>query len=159
MHSGFGVVEWTKAELAHFDVLARKTMTSSNSHHPRSAVERLYLPRYMGGRGLLNIEHMYQRRLMMFSHHLQTSSDFLVKECSHLISQMSSSKSLLSRAAAFASDLQLTNISHFSAGQLKNSISSAQWQKLYTSLCVKPLHGKFFDHLSSDNINTSRSFL
>jgi len=154
---GFGIVEWTTAELAHFDVLTCKTMTSSNSHHPRSAVERLYLPCYMGGRGLFNIENMYQRRLVMFSRHLETSSDFLVKECFNLISQMSSSKSLLSKAAAFASDLKLTNISHFSAGQLKNSISSAQ---CLIPACVRNLFMEsFFDHLSSKNIKTSRSFL
>jgi len=140
---GFGVVEWTKAELTHFDVLTRKIMTSSNSHHPRSAVERLYLPRYMGGRGLLNIEYMYQRRLMMLYHHLQTSCDYLVRECFSLMSQVSSSKSLLSKAVAFASDLKLSNISHFSTGQLKNSICFAQWQRLNTNLCAKPLHGKF----------------
>ena len=58
---GFGVVEWTKAEFTYFDLLTCKIMTSSNSHHPRSAVEYLYLPRHMGGRGLLNIEHMYQK--------------------------------------------------------------------------------------------------
>ena len=58
---GFGIVEWTKGEICHFDVLARKILTSSNSHHPRSAIEHLYLPRYMGGRGLVSIKHLYQR--------------------------------------------------------------------------------------------------
>ena len=134
-------------------------MTASNSHHPRSTVERLYLPRHMGGRGLLNIEHLYQRRLLMLSRHLQTSCDPLVRECFSLISQMPPSKSLLSRATKFASDLELSNISQSNAGQLKNSISTAQWRKLYTTLCEKPLHGKFFNHTRSENINASRSFL
>ena len=56
---GFGIVEWTKGEICHFDVLTRKILTSSNSHHPCSAIERLYLPCYMGGRGLVSIEHLY----------------------------------------------------------------------------------------------------
>ena len=51
---GFGTVE---AELSHFDVLTCKVMTTANSYHPPSAIERLYLPRHMGGRGLVNIEH------------------------------------------------------------------------------------------------------
>ena len=70
---GSGIVECTKAELSHFDVMTRRVMTSSNSHHPRSAIECLYLPHHMGGSGLVNIEHMHQRRLLMLSHHLQTS--------------------------------------------------------------------------------------
>ena len=44
---GFGIVEWTKSEICHFDVLTRKIMMSPNSHHPHSATECLYLPRYM----------------------------------------------------------------------------------------------------------------
>jgi len=52
---GFGIVDWTKAEIAQFDVIVRKALTAANSHHPRSAIERLYLPRKLGGRGLLNI--------------------------------------------------------------------------------------------------------
>ena len=84
---GFGIVEWTKAEIAQFDVSVRKSLTASNSHHPRSVVERLYLPRKIGGRGLLGVEHLYQRRLLLLSHHLQTSTDTLVQACCELMSQ------------------------------------------------------------------------
>ena len=128
-------------------------MTASNSHHPRAAVERLYLPSHIGGCGLLNTEHLYQRQLLMLSHHLQTSSDILVRECFNLISQMPSSKSLLSKATKLASELGLINTSHFTSGQLKNAICSAQCQKLTSILCEKPLHGRFFNQLRSDNIN------
>ena len=76
---GFGIVEWTRAEIAQFDVSVHKLLTSANSHHPRSAIERLYLPRKIGGRGLVGIEHLYQRHLVLSSHHLQTSTDNLVQ--------------------------------------------------------------------------------
>ena len=143
---GFGIVEWTKAELTHFDVLTRKNY---DCYHPRAAVERLYLPRHMGGCGLLNTEHLYQRRFLVLSYHLQTSSDILVRECFNLISQMTSFKSLLSKATKLASELGLINTSHFTSGQLKNAICSAQYQKLTSILCEKPLHGRFFNQLRS----------
>ena len=57
----FGLICWTLEELRKLDRMTRKMMTQHRQHHPRSAVERLYLPRYMGGRGLLNIEHMCER--------------------------------------------------------------------------------------------------
>ena len=38
---GFAIIPWTKKEVEQFDVLTRKTLTSTLSHHPRSAVERL----------------------------------------------------------------------------------------------------------------------
>ena len=81
----------------------------------------------MGGRGLVNIEHMHQRQILMFSCHLQTSCDPLVRECFDIISQFPFSKFLLSKANKFASDLELNNTSRFTSGQLKNAICSAQW--------------------------------
>ena len=35
-----------------FDVGTRKTLTATCNHHPRSAAERVYLPRSAGGIGL-----------------------------------------------------------------------------------------------------------
>jgi len=55
---GIGIIPWTKREIEQFDVLTRKLMTTCNSHHPRSSVERLYLPRSNAGRGLINIENL-----------------------------------------------------------------------------------------------------
>ena len=50
---GFGIVDWTVAEVSQLDILIRKMMVTANSLHPRSAVERLYLPHRLGGRGLI----------------------------------------------------------------------------------------------------------
>ena len=33
-----GLLNWTKAELSHFDVITCRVMTSLNSHHPCSAL-------------------------------------------------------------------------------------------------------------------------
>ena len=32
--NGFGLVEWTKAEISQFDVFIRKALAAANSHHP-----------------------------------------------------------------------------------------------------------------------------
>ena len=89
----------------------------------------------MGGHGLVNIEHMHKRRLLMLSRNLQTSCDPLVREYFDLNFQLPFSKSLLSKANKFATDLELNNTSRFTSGQLKNTICSAQWQKIHTTLC------------------------
>ena len=51
---GFGIIEWTLGEVRQIDVLVRKVITEVRSLHPRSAVECVYLPHQLGGRGLLN---------------------------------------------------------------------------------------------------------
>lgn len=51
-----GVLTWTKTELQQIDRRIRTTLTEYGMHHPNSAIERLYLPRKQGGRGLTNME-------------------------------------------------------------------------------------------------------
>jgi hypothetical protein len=52
----FGIVEWSNTELQSLDRKTRVMMTEFRIHHPKSAIERIYLPRKQGGRGLLNLE-------------------------------------------------------------------------------------------------------
>ncbi|CAG0894667.1 unnamed protein product [Darwinula stevensoni] len=51
----FGVLHWTIKELEDLDRATRKTMNLHRSLHPKSSVQRLYLPRDEGGRGLLGV--------------------------------------------------------------------------------------------------------
>ena len=50
-----GVIDWTRLELDDLDRKTRKLMTIHHAVHPQSDVDRLYLPRQRGGRGLLQI--------------------------------------------------------------------------------------------------------
>jgi len=70
---GFGLIPWTKKEIAQFDVETRKLMTVTCNHHPRSAVEHLYLPQSTGGMGLINVENLFYRKVVSIVCHLSTS--------------------------------------------------------------------------------------
>ena len=50
-----GIVDWTIAELKDLDRKTRKLMTAHRTLHPQSDIDRLYLPRRIWGRGLLQI--------------------------------------------------------------------------------------------------------
>ena len=47
-----GIIEWNKEELQRMDRKTRKLLTMHGGFHPRSDVDRLYVPRDKGGRGL-----------------------------------------------------------------------------------------------------------
>ena len=49
-------LSWTKTELQSIDGKTRKLLTMHNGLHPRNDVDRLYIPRKVGGRGLANAE-------------------------------------------------------------------------------------------------------
>ena len=49
-------VSWRKSELQAIDKKTRKLFTIYGALHPKSDVDRLYIPRKEGGRGLISIE-------------------------------------------------------------------------------------------------------
>ena len=52
---GAGIMEWTKAELQEVDRCTRKRITIYKGMHPISDVDRLYVERNKGGRGLMSV--------------------------------------------------------------------------------------------------------
>ncbi|XP_030747235.1 uncharacterized protein LOC115875843 [Sitophilus oryzae] len=54
----FGVVKGSNTDLEDLDRLTRRQLTKFRNLHTNSSVYRLYVPRRMGGRGLLNIKDL-----------------------------------------------------------------------------------------------------
>ena len=53
---GAGIIKWTESELKDLDRKTRKMMTLHGAFHPKSDVDRLYVRRNRGGRGLISCE-------------------------------------------------------------------------------------------------------
>ena len=68
----FGIIDWTKNELKKIDIKTRKLMTANKAHHPKASVDRLYLKRVDGGRGLLQIEESYQLAVIGLATYLES---------------------------------------------------------------------------------------
>ena len=52
----FGIVKWHQEEMQKLDRKTRKLLTIHGQHHPKADVDRLYVPRKQGGRGLMQLE-------------------------------------------------------------------------------------------------------
>ena len=52
-------VKWTREEFKQMDSRTRKLMVIHKALHPRDDVDRLYVSRKEGGRGLVNIEDSF----------------------------------------------------------------------------------------------------
>jgi len=50
-----GILDWTKGELKAMDIRTRKVMTMGGMFHQKGDVDRLYLVRKDGGRGLISV--------------------------------------------------------------------------------------------------------
>ena len=67
----FGIVDWTKDEIAAIDIKTRKILTCTGNYHRNSNVDRLYTTRDDGGRGLNSIYDVFITRLLSLVEHLQ----------------------------------------------------------------------------------------
>ena len=77
---GAGIVDWTKAELQEMDRKTRKIFTMNRALHPRSDVDRLYLKRVDGGRGLQCLEEVVKLEELSLAFYLSKKEEKLLKE-------------------------------------------------------------------------------
>ena len=110
------------------------------------------MPRSAAGHGLVNIEHLFYRKLVAICHHLSSSTDPLVELCCELDRLLPSRVSVISRGEAYCSELSLS-IDMMSGRPTKQTIRARQLSALTSSLLSKPLHGKYITLLQSDSID------
>ncbi|XP_069979445.1 uncharacterized protein [Penaeus vannamei] len=82
---GAGIIKWTKNELEEMDRKTRKLMTMYGAQHPKADVDRLYLKRYDGGRGLLGVEDCVQAEVNSLDKYLRASEENMLKGKSTII--------------------------------------------------------------------------
>ena len=74
-----GIINWTKEELKKLDRITRKEMTINGALHPRADVDRLYVPRKRGGRGLMSIEEVVQKEENALALYTHNSNEMFIK--------------------------------------------------------------------------------
>ena len=65
-----GLIKWPTSLLKAIDRQTRKLLVFYRAHHPRADVDRIYLPRKIGGRGLRSIEDAVMEELCNISAYL-----------------------------------------------------------------------------------------
>ena len=70
-----GILNWTKQEIKNLDIATRKLLTMNGSFHQSSDTNRLYAKRKDGGRGIKNIEDLYECRTIALMEHLEKAGE------------------------------------------------------------------------------------
>ena len=65
-----GILNWTKKEISDLDITTRKIMNMAGAFHKAGDVDRLYVERKNGGRGLRSVEDVYEIRTVGLKKHL-----------------------------------------------------------------------------------------
>lgn len=71
-------VDWTKEELSEIDRKTRKYLNMNRALHPRDSVARLYLPRQIGGRGLISVKDCSDQAKLGLMKYIQNSQESIL---------------------------------------------------------------------------------
>ena len=124
------------------DQKTRNQLKDQHLLHNKSKVERLYIPRRFGGRGLLSIVKQDQKQIINLVHYLRnTNSRFNVLLLKW--DTQRKSKSLQKRAQEFTAEMNidLDNLMNKTKDQCKANVKSAMIDESMKQLNEMPLHG------------------
>ncbi|KAI5704691.1 hypothetical protein M8J75_007947 [Diaphorina citri] len=93
----FGILTWTMAEIQAIDRKTRKLLTLNNLHNPNADVDRLYIPRVRGGRGLTNIEQTYKLSIIGLGEYIERKEDTLMTQLREYEKTRDSDRTILKR--------------------------------------------------------------
>ena len=74
----FNVIDWNLSELKQIGTKIRKQLTCNRMYHPKSDVDRLYVPRSKGGRGMMQLELSYKRSTIGLLQYLDLTNDWML---------------------------------------------------------------------------------
>lgn len=131
----FGIIKWSDTALRVFDRKIRTTLTRHRMHHPKSSMERLYLSRHTGGRGLLSLEVMCRQQEERLRNYFLANDSVLHKAICE----------------------QDRNYSPLRLAQEECRFEYATTQQRVAAWQAKELHGRFGSALKSDRIDEKSS--
>ena len=77
---GAGIIDWNMDELKQVDKKTRKIMTMNGTLHPKSDIDRLYLGRKNGGRGLISCEYCVRAEENNLRYYLEHTNEPLLNK-------------------------------------------------------------------------------
>ena len=151
-----------QSEVSRLDVATRKAMIMSSvgMHHPTADVDRLYVWRSEGGRGLLNL---WKATIVSLATYLNivVESDPFLRAVESFQRELCQSKSLVSLATKFKNEYSV----HYIVSVIRPTVEvrkigvvlkKSMQHILLDNWKRKSLHGKFFDRLNKP-LNKTRS--
>ena len=75
LHYGFGIIQWTQAELHGLDWNMRELLVKSGFYHPKSDIHKLYFWRNDGDRGLIGVFVYLRQEMTALGTYFETTEE------------------------------------------------------------------------------------
>ena len=138
-----GILQWTKKEICDIDIATRKILSYTGNLHKRADINRLYVPRKQGGRGLTSVEDIFISRHIILAEHLNEQkliNPFLEKVVEH------EQDKIIRLGEEFKQELRLSTTKKASREAIKHKLK----QKHLEAWKNKPTHGYIFRKVEAD---------
>jgi hypothetical protein len=105
------VINWRTEDIKKIDRKTRKILTMYKVHHPKADIDRLYVKRKEGGRGLVQVEAAYKAEITSIAEYLNTN--YKVDQFLNIIKSYESTQpninSIINTAAKITKELSQPN--------------------------------------------------
>lgn len=139
----FGIIKWSKTDIEQIERITRTTLTKHNNLHPKSAIERLTIKRQDGGRGLIDIWHLWRKQIHSLKTFFYIKSD--LSEIHRVIAQNDNNYTPLN-----LKQKELTDNTENLRNRNPQKDMEENWKK-------KALHGRHPHDLSQSHIDSKAS--
>ena len=160
----FTIVNWTAQEIKQLDTKTRKLLTVNKAHHPKADVDRMYIKRKNGGRGLLQIEAEYKIATIGMGEYLKRNSDWMMQCVNTHEGKKPLLTSITRKAIQFANALgyeepipSSSDSPTVRAKLLKKTAKSAMLCKFAENWHHKQLHGQFATRIGQADVDKERT--
>ena len=148
----FNHVKWGKKYLLSLDRKTRSVIRQHGGHYYGASLERLYLPRAEGGRGLTSLAHTWEREVVSAAAYLMRAKDkhleavrihqlWLANNNKH--SNVKDAQEVLNHYE-LSDLLENTEGSNVSTKRATALVKTAQFEAMSETLAVKKIHGVFY---------------
>ena len=161
----FSNLRFTVRQCAELDKLTRRIMRLHKSLHYNASIERLYLPRQEGGRGLMSLRHVWEKEVVSIAAYVarteveiifQVKRNWLRRQRTKIgqkISMLKTASEILERY-----DLPpLDGPEHEFPESFGKALGKAQMKELTRDLCAKKIHPVFYNQCQKPGYDFHRS--
>lgn len=159
----FNVIKWSLTDIKSLDIKTRKIMTMERLHHPKADVDRLYIPRASGGRGLIQLELTYKTTTTGLEVYLRKTEDLLISIVRHhetskkTHSQVQEAKEYREELAAPELTPNENEGPTTYAKRVKKAAKTLGQRQLHETWTNKPLHGVYCNRMDDPDVDTCQT--
>ena len=154
----YGIVNWTEQDIKSADILVRKMLHMNRMFEIRSDVDRLYIPRNNGGRGLVSLWDSFKTTNARLAHFLTNSPSQIITKCSEL--DKTGQFSINKKAYKFHEQTPIELPKNFHDNSLlkqakivAEKTKNALQKQRYEACLNKPQHGVYFKLLDESQVS------